>query len=242
MMRDTPHTTEAVETTRTTHDAAAPPAAETAPRTRIAETPDGWRSTEPHGLEQNVTVVNPRDRIRWGPVIGGLLSAVTVFVVLSITGAAIGATTLNANGNVAPTTGDRIGVAAGIWTAASALIAFFIGGWIAARNAAVGGAGTGWINGMMVFLAALPLIVWLTSQGAANLFGALGTNFYDLRNLVTNTYNDAAARDAAVNNAKNGLWWSLVALLAGIVAAGLGGLLGHRNPREVWRDDISPRT
>lgn len=240
-MRDTPRTGETVETTRTAHESVAPPVAETAPHAQIAAAPRGWRTAEPAELEQNVTVISPRDRIRWGPIIGGLLSALTIFVLLSITGAAIGATTLNANGNVAPTTGDRIGVAAGIWTAASALIAFFIGGWIAARNAAVGGVGTGWINGMMVFLAALPLIVWLTSQGASSLFGALGTNFYDLRSLATNTYNDAAARDAAVNNAKNGLWWSLIALLAGIVAAGFGGLLGHRNPREVWRDDAAPR-
>lgn len=232
-MRDTPRTSETVETTRTAYDAAAPPLVEPAPR--------GWPSTAPQELEQNVTVVNPRDRIRWGPIFGGLLSALTVFVALSITGAAIGATTLNANGNVPPTTGDRIGAAAGIWTAASALIAFFIGGWIAAKNAAVGGEGTGWINGVMVFLAALPLIIWLTSQGAGNLFGALGTNLYDLRNLATNTYNDAAARDTAVNSAKNGLWWSLVALLAGIVAAGLGGLFGHRSPREVWRDDVASR-
>jgi hypothetical protein len=206
----------------------------------LTETERGWQYGARPELEQHVTVANPRDRIRWGPVIGGLLTALTTFVALSILGAAIGATTLAANGANNANEG-HYDVAAGIWTALSALIAFFLGGYVAAKTTAVGGEGNGWINGMMVFLAALPLIVWLASQGAANLFGAFGNTIYDLRNLVTNTYSDAAARQNAVDNAKNGLWWSLVALIAGIVASGLGGLAGHRRPREVWNDAMGTR-
>lgn len=192
-------------------------------------------------VEQNVSVVTPRDRVRWGPILAGLLSALTSFALFSILGAAIGATTLQANGGPTTANPNHYGTAAGIWGAVSALLAFLIGGYVAAKTAAVGGEGNGWINGVMVFLASLPLIIWLASQGAGNLFGALGTNLNDLRALTTNTYNDPAARQNAIDNAKNGLWWSLVSLLAGLVAAGLGGLLGHRNEHEVWHTDVGPR-
>lgn len=207
----------------------------------IGNDPRGWVAGRPAEIEQNVSVVTPRDRVRWGPILAGLLSALTTFALLSILGAAIGATTLQASGGPTNANANHYGAAAGIWGAASALIAFFIGGYIAAKTAAVGGEGNGWINGAMVFLASLPLIVWLASQGAGNLFGALGTNLNDLRNLATTTYNDPAARQNALDNAKNGLWWSLVSLLAGLVAAGLGGLVGHRNERELWHSDRGAR-
>jgi len=212
------------------------------PRMRTGSgAPQGRAATAPADIEQNVNVITPRDRVRWGPVIAGLLAAITVFVLLTILGAAIGATTLQANGGTANANTDQYGMAAGIWGAASAVIAFFIGGFIAAKTAAVGGVGSGWINGVTVFLAGFFLIVWLTSQGGANLFGALGTNLNDIRNLVTNTYNDPTARAAALDNAKNGLWWSLVSIVVGIVAAGLGGLVGHRDERDVWHGDVGTR-
>lgn len=229
MSERTPRTTGAGEPMRRVVEGTAMPEV-------TADTTRGWRYGDARDIEQNVNVVTPRDRIRWGPIIAGMLSALTVFVALSVLGAAIGATTLYANGTGSANT-NHYGVAAGIWGAVSALIAFFIGGFVAAKTAAVGGEGNGWINGVMVFVASLPLIIWLTSQGAGSLFGALGNNIYDLRNLVTNTYSDQAARDAAVSNARNGLWWTLVAILVGLIASGLGGLVGHRGEREIWRGD-----
>ncbi len=242
-MQNTPRTTGAQDAIPR-QEMARGPAIETNVQTTgtpMIEGQRGLRYEQPTAVEQNVNVVTPRDRVRWGPILAGLLSALTTFALLSILGAAIGATTLQANGGPADANANHYGTAAGIWGAVSALIAFFVGGYIAAKTAAVGGEGNGWINGAMVFLASLPLIIWLASQGAGNLFGALGTNLNDLRNIATNTYNDAAARQSAVDNAKNGLWWSLVSLLAGLVAAGLGGLVGHRNEREVWHNDIGTR-
>lgn len=241
-MRDTPRTNEARERIRREDDVTITPettAAAAVPR--AVERERGLRYGGARDIEQNVNVVTPRDRVRWGPIIAGMLSALTVFVALSVLGAAVGATTLYANGTGSANT-NHYGVAAGIWGAVSALIAFFIGGFVAAKTAAVGGGGNGWINGVMVFVASLPLIIWLTSQGAGSLFGALGNNIYDLRNLVTNTYSDQAARDAAVSNARNGLWWTLVAILVGLIASGLGGLVGHRGEREIWRGDTSADT
>jgi len=196
----------------------------------------------PAELEQNASVVTPHDRVRWGPILAGLLSALATFAILSLLGAAIGATALDANGGTPPGSDtNRYGGVASIWGAVSALLAFFLGGFVAAKTAAVGGAGNGWINGVMVFLAGLVLITFLAGQGAGNLFGALGTNLTDLRTLGGNTVGDPNARAAAVNNARNGLWWSLASVLAGLVASGLGGLVGHRGNREVWSGDANVR-
>lgn len=194
-------------------------------------------------LEQNVNVVTPRDRVRWGPILAGLLSALATFAILSLLGAAIGATTLDANGGNIPNgaTSNQYGGVAGIWGALSALLSFFIGGYVAAKTSAVGGRGNGWINGTMVFLSGLVLITWLASQGAGNLFGAIGGNLSDLRILGSNTISDPNARAQAVDNAKNGLWWSLASVLVGLIAAGLGGLAGARSEREVWHSDAEAR-
>ena len=211
------------------------PATYTVPATRPMPT---------SGLEQNVQVVTPRDRVRWGSIVAGLLSALATFAILSLLGAALGATTLDANGGTTPNgaTPNQFGGIAGIWGAVSALLSFFIGGFIAAKTAAVGGRGNGWINGTMVFLAGIVLIAFLAGQGAGNLFGAIGVNLNDLRILGSNTISDPNARATAVNNARNGLWWSLGSVLVGLIAAGLGGVAGARDEQEVWYSDAEARS
>jgi len=233
------------------------------PQPQAVRTTTTTAPMQPTEIEQNVNVVSPRDRVRWGPILAGLLAALATFVLLSILGSAIGATTLSANGNAPPpgAGGREYGIAAGLWGALSALLSFFIGGYIAAKSSAVGGSGNGWLNGSMVFLSGLFLIIWLASQGAGGLFGALGTNLTDLINLGRSTgvvnsgtpqaagqvagqaaanaqaaANDPNTRNAVVEGARNGLWWSFISILAGLLASGLGGLVGHRGEREVWRE------
>jgi len=210
----------------------------------VYETQPALRAVRPtQEFEQNVKVVTPRDRVRWGPIMAGLLSALATFAIFTLLGAAIGTTTLDANGGVPPAgaTTNQFGSIASIWGAVSALLSFFIGGFIAAKTAAVGGRGNGWINGTMVFLTGLVLITYLASQGAGNLFGTLGTNLTDLRILGTNTFNDPSARAQAVDHAKNGLWSSLASVLIGLIASGLGGVAGSRVEREVWHSDAEAR-
>src|SRR3712207_6635108 len=86
----------------------------------------------------STTVVTPRDSVRWGPVIAGLLTALGTFLLLSTLALAVGL-------QVAPSGSDAddAGIAAGIVTAAIGLISFFLGGFVAARSAAVTGGGGG---------------------------------------------------------------------------------------------------
>jgi hypothetical protein len=112
-------------------------------------------------LDVNTAVVTPTDRIRWGPVLAGLFVALSTLAVLSVLGIAVAGTAYDP--------GDRarnFGIGAGIWGGISMLIAFCIGGWIAARSAAVRGGGNALLNGMMVWAVAIPLLLYMVAGTA----------------------------------------------------------------------------
>src|SRR5687768_350711 len=96
----------------------------------------------------DATVINrPTDRVRWAAVFAGLFAALTTLVVLSLLGLAIGFSSYNAGEPL-----QNFGIGAGIWGAISAVIAFAVGGWLAARTAALAGRGIGALNGAMVWI------------------------------------------------------------------------------------------
>jgi hypothetical protein len=144
------------------------------------------------GVGENVLAV--RNRVQWGPIIAGVLAAIMAFLLLTILGFALGASVLDpAN------TAGEIGTWGAIWGAISAIAAFFLGGWIAARTAAVDGAFAGTINGLMVGAAGLLFIIWLTASGLGNLFGTIGSTVGSVLNVAATAA--PAAQDAANVNA-----------------------------------------
>jgi hypothetical protein len=61
----------------------------------------------------------------------------------------------------------RSAIRAGI----AALFAFLAGGYVAGRTAAVHERGWGALNGALVFLLALPIVIWLAGQGFGPIIG-----------------------------------------------------------------------
>lgn len=197
----------------------------------------------------STTVVTPTDRIRWGPIIAGLFTALSTLALLSVLGLAIGLS--NAD------TGDRLrdfGLGAGIWGAISSLLAFALGGWMAANSAATRGKTNGLLNGAMVWLVAVPLMLYLLGGGLSALLGTAA-------NVAGNVAGQAAAgaiddpavqataqaavpaippanqvipdevtpqTAAAADRAADAAWGTLLSLLLGLLAAALGGYLGAR--------------
>jgi len=170
---------------------------------------------------------------------------------LSILGLAIGLTTYE--------TGDQLrnfGLGAGIWGAVSTIVAFVLGGWVAAHSAGVRGRSNALLNGAMVWAVAIPLIMYLLGSGAGSLMNtatnaaaasvpaltqnANGTDVTAAANAAQAQAQqvDPATVDAAAQKAGNAAWGTLVALLLGLVAAVGGGLMGQRREEELYQDTV----
>ncbi|HEY8597624.1 MAG TPA: hypothetical protein VIL85_04295, partial [Thermomicrobiales bacterium] len=117
-----------------------------------------------------------RDRVRWPAVFAGLLTALTMLITLGVLGLAVGLTSVDAGQAVAQRgVPSGLGLGSGIWAGVSALLAFLLGGWVAGRTAAAFGKGWGALNGMLVFLLAVPLTLFLASRGLGALLGSFGS-------------------------------------------------------------------
>lgn len=173
-----------------------------------------------------------RDRVRWGPVIGGLATAMTSMLILSLFGLAVGLTTINAGDAAATgTLPNNTGTTAAIWGAASAIISFFLGGFVAGRTAAVFSRGWGSLNGAMVFLIGVPVMLWLAGQGLGSLMGTFSGYAGDIANNAQNTSPLQVAQTA--EQIRNGAWGSLLAAILGLAAAAIGGSAGTRRHVEL---------
>jgi hypothetical protein len=189
-----------------------------------------------------------RDRVRWGPIVAGLCTALTTLVMLGLLGAAIGLTVVNAGtaaaqGGPPPDAGRN----SAIWGALAALIAFLLGGYVAAWTAAVFDRGWGALNGALVFLLAVPVTLLLAGMGLGTVLGSLGSFASGLSpdpGQVQGAANQA--RDAAANvqpidvaraaeGVRNAAWGALAGSLVGLGASALGGYLGTRRELEIDR-------
>jgi hypothetical protein len=128
-------------------------------------------SQYPATADINVTAANitPTDRVRWGPILAGLFAALSTLAVLSILGIAVAGSAYDPGDNP-----RNFGIGAGVWGAVSALLAFFIGGWLAARSAAARGHNAGVLNGAMVWAVTIPLMLYMLMGGVGALFRTTG--------------------------------------------------------------------
>lgn len=200
------------------------------------ERPGGNYVVEPPMVNQ---VVEYHDRVRWGPIISGLVVALATQLILSALGAAIGSTFLAGSG--APrSNAPGVGTGVGIWSIISLLIALFIGSWVAARACGPMNRNTALLNGAILWATTLAFSSWLLAGGVSGAFGVAASNAGDVINQVQqpggvqiprNVPNITAdqARDIADNAAK-GLWSFVIGSLLGLAASLAGASAGARKP------------
>ncbi|MFN8619171.1 MAG: hypothetical protein U0869_00310 [Chloroflexota bacterium] len=174
-----------------------------------------------------VAVADPPDiqQLRWGPIVAGLLVALGTFFLLSLAAIAVGL-------QAAPgqKQGD-IGIAAVIVTSAIALIAFFLGGYVASWSAGLTQPARSALNGFLVWASWLVVVLLMAAAGIGSLVGAMGQLFGDI---------NLAAPDVQpqqlVDLLRSSSWQTLLALGLTAAAATLGGVLGARDDlRDRWR-------
>ncbi len=181
--------------------------------------------------------IEVKNRVQFGPIIAGVLTAIAIMIILTVLGIAVGSSALEPRD-----VGKAVGTGAAIWGIVSAIIAFFAGGWVAAKTAAVAGSGSGLINGLMVGAAILAIVLWLTGTGVSGLIGLLGSNIRDIADLAKNqgaTVQDAQNQaqqidpQAVFNSVKDSAWWTLLGIIVPLIAAAIGGLVGHNEREDV---------
>jgi len=205
------------------------------------------RDKDIHDVPYRPEVDFRRDRVYWGPIIAGFLVALTTMALLSVLGLAIGITSLNAG--QAATQGvpvNEAGMNSVLWAAFSGIVAFLLGGLVAARTAATYDRGWGMLNGTMVFMLTLPFTLWLATVGMGAIVGGLGGFAGGLaagygpqaadaaRQVAPNVPSPVDVTGAATRAAeglRNGAWGALLGGILGLIASGLGGFLGTRSPR-----------
>jgi len=133
-----------------------------------------------------------------------------------------------------------------IWAAIAGIVSFLLGGYVAGRTAVLFNRGWGALNGALVFMLAVPLILWLAGQGLGTILGSLGNLSGAMASNpgVTQAAQGAAGQaQAAAQNvqpadvaraaegARNTAWGALAGSLVALAASTLGGSLGTRHPR-----------
>ena len=174
----------------------------------------------------NVAVGAERhDGVRWGPVWAGLLTALTLFVLLELLFYAFNWLDLD------PGASDP-GTNRGLVTGVLALVAFFLGGLIAGATALWKGVFSGLLHGFLVWALGVVAFIALTFFGASALLGSFGDLTSQLgvgpQEVQASTeVSDAEAREAS-DAAKDAAGPAFLGLALPLAASLLGGLIGSK--------------
>jgi hypothetical protein len=160
-----------------------------------------------------------RDRIRWGAVWTGVLTTLSIFIVLQLLFFALGWLDLGFDRGASGTTRAVVSGVLG-------LIAFFLGGAAAGASALWRRANDGMVNGVVTWTATVLVLLTFALIGGGALLGSLAdvaTQFVDLRNAGTGV--DVAS---ATQTARDTAGWAALGLGLSVIASALGGSVGAK--------------
>lgn len=193
-------------------------------------------------------------RISWGGVFAGTAVAISIQLLLTLLGIAIGAWLVDPQAGA-----DRmqaIGIGTGIWALLSFLIALFVGGCIAGRMSGLGNRTDGMIEGVVVWsVVTLLSFLMLTTAVASIVGGAAGLARHtmttagehvsdpgamarDIEGSLRDLADDPEVRrdveETAIEVGEDvaqatgtGSFWAFITLLLGLIAAAIGGRVGR---------------
>ena len=115
-----------------------------------------------------------KSRIRWSAVLAGFVVGVTVQMVLTLLGLAIGAWSVNLH-DAQPAQGTPLGT--GVWTALSMLISAFAGGYVTSRLSGAPLRSDGMYHALVVWGVTWLVFTWLTTTAMAMMIGGLFSAF-----------------------------------------------------------------
>jgi hypothetical protein len=163
-----------------------------------------------------------RDGVRWGPIVAGLVTALTTFLLLSLLAVGIGITA--ADPASAGTDTQALGIGSALIAAAIGLVAFFLGGLVAGRTSAAVGRPAGALGGFLVWALGVIVVLLLAAMGLSSILGAAGeiVGATGVPSVDAPAVDPSQAADAVRNSALG----AFISLALPALAATLGGFLG----------------
>ena len=177
------------------------------------------------------------DLLNWGSIWAGLLSAFAVFVLLSLAAVAAGLSAAPVGEPGDPALGAQV---AGILTGLVMVIAFFVGGFVAAWTARLADPETAILHGFLVWALWMVLLILFVGLGAGSALGLAAQVFGD-QFAAGNAPDPNVNAEDLVELFRDAAWQSLFAMLLAVASAILGALLATRDevrariPRFRWR-------
>ncbi len=187
--------------------------------------------------------------VRWSSIFAGVVVALVTHALLSLLGLAIGLTAVDP---AAPGF-EGIGIGSGIWMVGSAIIATFVGGWVASLLANIPFQFDGVLHGILTWGILMILTIFLIGAGLGNLIGGAfnlassavtGASMGATQEGGLATLQERAQQVApgqqplrevtpeqqrqAVNTASQISWWAFAAALLSLIAGAIGGLVGFK--------------
>jgi len=158
------------------------------------------------------------DWVRWGPIWAGLITVISMLVLLSALGAAIELSIWGTNSNTTFTYG---------WISITGFVAYLLGGWIAGRSSGVAGRGASVLNGGLVWALSIVVLLLLlfisVLVGIASVLGGIGLPF-----VLTLTALGAKPQLLGGVGPQTAAWITFIALAVALVLAAFGGMVGAR--------------
>lgn len=188
-------------------------------------------------------LVDYHDRVRWGPILSGLVVALATQLILSALFAAIGLDTIAGSGRPRTISGNVAGNVT-LWSTIGLLISLFTGGWVTARGCGPMNRSTALLNGAILWATTLALGSWLLASGVSGAFGLATSAASNVAgdvanqvqqsgvNLPQSTPNVTAQQTRNIaDTTASGLWWFVFGSLLGLIASMIGAATGARSPR-----------
>ncbi len=182
-------------------------------------------------------VTEYRDRVRWGPIISGVLVALATQLILSSFFSALGAGRIAESlepRTITPTTISNVG----IWSTIALLLSLFIGAWITTRACGPMHRDTAILNGAILWATTLALSSFLLANGVFGVFGVAAYNATQVISQLQQQGNGVTSnvpiltaeqtRDIAAATSRT-LWWFVFGSLLGLLASLVGAVSGARS-------------
>jgi hypothetical protein len=147
-------------------------------------------------------------RVSWGAVFTGVILSLIVYLVMSVLGAAIGASLLSPLSQPNPT--RAFGFGSGVWLIVTTVVSVFAGAYFAGRCAPV----LGWLHGLLAWAVMILFIVF----GLASIIGGAVSVAGNVASAGA-TVGAASAQTSAGNSAINSLSQQAQTAIASITAA-----------------------